>query len=136
VPFGKAKLRRAGNNLSIITYGNTTHLSLAAATELAKEGIECDVLDLRSLHPLDKDAIMATVSKTGRALVVTEDKITGGFGGEIAALISENAFTDLDAPVMRVGSIFTPVGFAKQLEDAILPTAEKIAEAARKLAGW
>jgi 2-oxoisovalerate dehydrogenase E1 component len=136
VPFGKAKLRRAGNNLSIITYGNTTHLSLAAATELAKEGIECDVLDLRSLHPLDKGAIMATVSKTGRALVVTEDKVTGGFGGEIAALISENAFTVLDAPVMRVGSIFTPVGFAKQLEDAILPSAATVAEAARKLAGW
>jgi 2-oxoisovalerate dehydrogenase E1 component len=136
VPFGKAKLRRSGENLSIITYGNTTHLSLAAAKALSSEGIECDVLDLRSLHPLDKDAIMTSVAKTGRALVVHEDKITGGFGGEIAALITEEAFNNLDAPVMRVGSIFTPVGFAKQLEDAILPSAEKIAEAARKLAGW
>lgn len=136
VPFGKARLRRAGNTLSIITYGNTVHLSIAAAAALSAEGIECEVLDLRSLFPLDKEAILATVQKTGRALVVHEDKITGGFGGEIAALITENAFTNLDAPVMRVGSIFTPVGFAKQLEDAILPSAEKIAEAARKLAGW
>ena len=79
---------------------------------------------------------MATVAKTGRALVVHEDKITGGFGGEISALITEQAFTRLDAPVMRVGSLFQPVGFAKQLEDAILPSAEKIAEAARKLAVW
>ncbi len=136
VPFGKAKLRRAGNSLSIITYGNTTHLSLSAAKELAVEGIECDVLDLRSLYPLDNEAIMATVVKTGRVLVVHEDKITGGFGGEIAALITEQAFTHLDAPVMRVGSLFQPVGFAKQLEDAILPSAAKIAEAARKLAAY
>ncbi len=136
VPFGKAKLRRAGDTISIITYGNTTHLSLAAAKELAFEGIECDVLDLRSLYPLDTEAIMTTVAKTGRALVVHEDKITGGFGGEIAALITEQAFKNLDAPVMRVGSLFQPVGFAKQLEDAILPNAAKIAEAARKLAAW
>jgi 2-oxoisovalerate dehydrogenase E1 component len=136
VPFGKAKLRRAGETISIITYGNTTHLSLVAANELAKEGIDCEVLDLRSLFPLDTEAIMATVSKTGRALVVHEDKVTGGFGGEIAALITEQAFTHLDAPVMRVGSLFQPVGFAKQLEDAILPSADKIAEAARKLAAW
>ena len=136
VPFGKAKLRRAGKTISIITYGNTTHLSLAAANELSNEGIQCEVLDLRSLYPLDTEAIMATVAKTGRALVVHEDKVTGGFGGEIASLITEQAFTRLDAPVMRVGSLFQPVGFAKQLEDAILPSAGKIAEAARKLAAW
>ncbi|MEP7235091.1 MAG: thiamine pyrophosphate-dependent enzyme [Ignavibacteriota bacterium] len=136
IPFGKAKLRRAGETISIITYGNTTHLSLLAAKDLAREGIECDVLDLRSLYPLDMEAILATVSKTGKVLVVHEDKITGGFGGEIAALINEQAFKQLDAPVMRVGSLFQPVGFAKQLEDATLPSASKIAEAARKLVGW
>jgi 2-oxoisovalerate dehydrogenase E1 component len=136
IPFGKAKLRRAGDTISIITYGNTVHLSIAAAAALSAEGIECDVLDLRSLYPLDTEAILTTVTKTGRALVVHEDKVTGGFGGEIAALISDQAFTHLDAPVMRVGSLFQPVGFAKQLEDAILPNAEKIADAARKLAGW
>jgi 2-oxoisovalerate dehydrogenase E1 component len=136
IPFGKARLRRAGNTISIITYGNTTHLSLNAAEELAKEGIECDVLDLRSLYPLDLEAILASAQKTGRVLVVHEDKITGGFGGEVCSLITEKAFTYLDAPVMRVGSIFTPVGFAKSYEDATLPSAAKIAEAARKLAAW
>jgi len=112
------------------------HLSLLAAEDLAKEGIECDVLDLRSLYPLDLDAILASAQKTGRVLVVHEDKVTGGFGGEISALITEKAFTHLDAPVMRVGSLFTPVGFAKAYEDATLPSAAKIAEAARKLAAW
>ena len=136
VPFGKARLRRSGEHLSIITYGNTTHLSIVAADELAQEGITADVLDLRSLYPLDIEAILATASKTGRVLVVHEDKITGGFGGEISALITEQAFNYLDAPVMRVGSLFQPVGFAKQLEDAILPSAKKIAEAARKLVAW
>jgi 2-oxoisovalerate dehydrogenase E1 component len=136
VPFGKARLRHQGDKLSIITYGNTVHLSIAAAASLAAEGIECDVLDLRSLYPLDLEAILATAKKTGRVLVVHEDKITGGFGGEIASLITEQAFNYLDAPVMRVGSLFIPVGFAKQLEDVILPSAEKIADAARKLATW
>lgn len=136
VPFGKAKLRREGDKISIITYGNTVHLSIAAAAQLSSEGIECDVLDLRSLAPLDTEAIFATVRKTGRALVVHEDKVTGGFGGEVTALINEHIFDALDAPVMRAGSIFTPVGFAKALEDAILPSAEKIAGAARKLAAY
>lgn len=133
VPFGKARLRREGSNLSIITYGNTVHLSLQAAKALAEEGVECDVLDLRSLYPLDLDAILATTRKTGRVLVVHEDKVTGGFGGEITALINEQCFDALDAPVIRVGSIFTPVGFAKAYEDATLPSAEKIAAEARKL---
>lgn len=136
IPFGKARLRREGKSISIITYANTVHHSLKAAEALAAEGIECDVLDLRSLYPLDTEAIMKSVAKTGRALVVHEDKITGGFGGEISALITEQAFKHLDAPVMRVGSIFTPVGFAKAYEDAILPSPEKIADAARKLAAW
>ena len=87
-------------------------------------------------NPLDLDAILASAQKTGRVLVVHEDKVTGGFGGEISALITEKAFTHLDAPVMRVGSLFTPVGFAKAYEDATLPSAAKIAEAARKLAVW
>ncbi len=136
IPFGKARLRREGSNLSIITYGNTVHLSLQAAKALAEEGIECDVLDLRSLYPLDIDSILATTRKTGRVLVVHEDKITGGFGGEITALINEQAFDALDAPVIRVGSIFAPVGFAKAYEDVTLPSADKIAAEARKLIAW
>jgi len=136
IPFGKARLRREGSNLSIITYGSTTHFSLQAAEELAKQGIEADVLDLRSLYPLDTEAILHTVAKTGRALVVHEDKVTGGFGGEIASQIQELAFEKLDAPVMRVGSPFLPVGFAKVFEEATLPNPAKIKAAAEKLAKW
>jgi len=137
IPFGKARLRREGKDLSIITYGTTTHFSLQAAIELAAEqGIECDVLDLRSIYPLDLNAILKSVEKTGRALVVHEDKVTGGFGGELAALITEHAFQSLDAPVQRVGSTFSPVGFAKVLEDAILPNPAKIKVAMERLAKW
>jgi 2-oxoisovalerate dehydrogenase E1 component len=137
IPFGKARLRREGSDLSIITYGTTTHYSLQAANEIASEqGIQCDVLDLRSIYPLDLNAILKSVEKTGRALIVHEDKVTGGFGGEISSLINEHAFQSLDAPVMRVGSTFTPVGFAKQLEDAILPNPTKIKAAVEKLARW
>lgn len=133
VPFGKARVRREGQHLSIITYGNTVHFSLEAAEALAKEGYEVEVLDLRSLNPLDYDAIVATVKKTHRALVVHEDKVFGGFGGELVGVINERAFEHLDAPVRRVGSTFTPVGFNRILERATLPDTTKILNAAREL---
>ena len=133
VPFGKARVRREGRDLSIITYGNTVHFSLEAAEALAKEGYEVEVLDLRSLNPLDYDAIVATVKKTHRALVVHEDKVFGGFGGELVGVINERAFEFLDAPVKRVGSAFTPVGFNRILERATLPDTTKILNAARDL---
>ncbi|MFP5386430.1 MAG: thiamine pyrophosphate-dependent enzyme [Bacteriovoracia bacterium] len=133
VPFGKARVRREGQHLSIITYGNTVHFSLEVAEELAKEGYEVEVLDLRSLNPLDYDAIVATVAKTHRALVVHEDKVFGGFGGELVGVINERAFEHLDAPVRRVGSTFTPVGFNRILERATLPDTKKILVAAREL---
>jgi 2-oxoisovalerate dehydrogenase E1 component len=134
VPFGKARIRREGNDLSIITYGNTTIMSLEAAEILAKKhDASIEVLDLRSLNPLDKDAIINTVKKTSKALVVHEDKVFGGFGGEIVSLINENAFEYLDAPVLRVGSAFTPIGFSRILEKAILPNTERIMDAALKL---
>ena len=133
VPFGKARVRREGRDLSIITYGNTVHFSLEAAEALAKEGYEVEVLDLRSLSPLDYDAIVATVKKTHRALVVHEDKVFGGFGGELVGVINERAFEHLDAPVRRVGSAFTPVGFNRILERAVLPDTTKILNAAREL---
>jgi 2-oxoisovalerate dehydrogenase E1 component len=137
IPFGKARYRRYGTDLSIISYGTTVHHALLAAEKLEKEyGFSAEVLDLRSLAPLDKDAIFATVKKTGKALVVHEDKVTGGFGGEIAALIAEHCFEFLDAPIMRVGSLDTPVGFSKVLEAAILPNEEKVFEAALKLARY
>ena len=131
VPFGKARLRSEGKDLSMITYGNTTHMCMAVARKLESEtGKTVEVLDIRSLIPLDKAAILGTVKKTGRALVVHEDKVFGGFGGEIAAMIADEAFSYLDAPVRRVGSTFTPVGFNRILEKAVLPNEEKIYSAA------
>jgi len=136
VPFGKARVRREGTDLSIITYGNTVHFSLEAAQELEKEGYSVEVLDLRSLNPLDLDAIVATVKKTHRALIVHEDKVFAGFGGELVGVINEHAFEFLDAPVRRVGSAFTPVGFNRILERAVLPDMQKILKAARDLLNY
>lgn len=137
VPFGKARIRREGSDLSIITYGNTTHFSLEAAEIIKKEmNAEAEVLDLRSLNPLDEESILASVKKTGKVLIVHEDKVFGGFGGEVAALISDKAFEYLDGPVRRVGSTFTPVGFNRILEAAILPDTKKILHAAKELLAY
>ena len=134
VPFGKARIRREGTDLSIITYGNTTHICLHAAERLEKEGgWKVEVIDIRSLIPLDKEAIFESVKKTSKALVVHEDKVFSGFGAELAAMIGEEMFRYLDGPVQRVGSTFTPVGFNPILEKEILPDEAKIYEAARKL---
>ena len=134
VPFGKARTRREGKDMSIITYGNTSHMCIAVANRIAEEsGKNIEVIDIRSLVPLDKEAILESVKKTGRALVVHEDKIFGGFGGEIAAMISNEGFHFLDAPVRRVGSTDTPVGFNRILEKAILPDQERIYKAALEL---
>lgn len=134
VPFGKARVRREGSDLSIITFGNTTPMSLKVAENLEKElGKSVEVLDLRSLIPLDKESILKSVKKTGKVLLVHEDKVFGGFGGELAGIIAAEAFEYLDAPVKRIGSTFTPVGFNRILEKAILPNAEKIFEAAKEL---
>ncbi len=134
VPFGKARIRREGSDLSIITYGNATHFSLKAAEKIREElGKEVEVLDLRSLVPLDEEAVLESVRKCSRALVVHEDKVFAGFGGEIVGLINEKAFEALDAPVKRVGSTFTPVGFNRILEKAILPDAEKVYQAAKEM---
>lgn len=137
VPFGKARIRREGSDLSMITYGNTTYMCLEAAKILEQEeNIQVEVMDIRSIVPLDKEAILKTVKKTGRALIVHEDKVFSGFGAEIAATISNEAFEYLDAPVKRVGSTFTPVGFNRILESAILPSTEKILIAARELLAY
>ena len=133
VPFGKARTRREGSDLSVITYGNTTHFCLKVAEKLSDEGFDIEVVDLRSLIPLDEDAIVETVKKTNRAIVIHEDKVFGGFGGEIVSKINELAFEFLDAPVRRVGSTFTPVGFNRILEKATLPNADKIEEAIRDI---
>lgn len=134
VPFGKARIRRAGSDMTMITYGNATHFCLEAAEILAKEGIaDIEVLDLRSLSPLDTEAIVNSVRKTARAMIVHEDKVFGGFGGEVAATIADIAFEYLDAPIKRVGSTYTPVGFNRILEAAILPNTDKILKAAKEL---
>jgi 2-oxoisovalerate dehydrogenase E1 component len=127
VPFGKARIRREGSDLTVLTYGNTVHHCLEAAEKVANEtGASIEVVDLRSLQPLDEETILASVAKTNRCLVVHEDKVFGGFGGEVAAIVTEKAFEHLDAPVRRVGSTNTPVGFNRILERATLPNAEKV----------
>ena len=126
VPFGKARIRREGSELTVLTYGNTTHMCLEAAEKLANEGHSVEVVDLRSIVPLDEETILKSVKKTNRCIVVHEDKVFGGFGGELVALINEKAFEYLDAPVTRVGSTNTPVGFNRILERAILPNTDRI----------
>ncbi len=133
VPFGKARIRKEGSDLTLLTYGNTTHLSIEAANRLEKEGGSVEVIDLRSLIPLDEETILNSIQKTNKVLIVHEDKIFGGFGGELSAIIAEKAFRFLDAPVKRVGSPFTPVGFNRILEKAILPNADRIYTAAKEL---
>jgi 2-oxoisovalerate dehydrogenase E1 component len=133
VPFGKARIRRPGKDISLITYGNTLIHSIEAAKALEEEGIDIEVIDLRSIVPLDKETILESVKKTNRVMVVHEDKVFAGFGSEVTSTIMEEAFEYLDAPVKRVGSTYTPVGFNRILEKAILPNTEKIIAAAKEL---
>ena len=127
VPFGKARIRREGSDISIVTYGNTTHMCLEAAQKAADEkGVSVEVIDLRSLLPLDEETIIHSVKKTNKLLIVHEDKVFSGFGAEVAATIAEKAFEYLDGPIKRIGSTFTPVGFNRILEKAILPNTDKI----------
>jgi pyruvate/2-oxoglutarate/acetoin dehydrogenase E1 component len=136
VPIGKANLARNGDALSIITYGTQLREALAAAARLAADGLECDVLDLRTLKPLDVDAILSSVRRTSRALIVHSANQLAGVGAEVAAVISEQAFAWLDAPVTRLGGLDTPVPFSPPLEDAYRPNAEKIYDAATALARY
>jgi pyruvate/2-oxoglutarate/acetoin dehydrogenase E1 component len=133
VPLGKAALRRAGKDLSIVTFGAMVHTALEAADRLAKDGVEAEVIDLRSLAPLDREAILTSVSKTSRALLLHEATLTGGIGGELAAIIAEDAFEYLDAPIKRVASADTPVPYSPPLETAFLPNVEKVVAAAKEL---
>jgi 2-oxoisovalerate dehydrogenase E1 component beta subunit len=137
VPLGVAEIRQAGTDLSIITYGGTLGQSIDAARIVEKEaGISIEVLDLRTLLPLDREAILETAKKTGKVLIVHEDRLTGGIGGEVAAIIAEHAFEYLDAPVRRVAALDTHTAFAPSLEQAILPNTNKIVDAIRNLAAY
>jgi len=132
VPFGKARVRREGKDLTILAWGTPVHFALEAAEELAREGKSAEVIDLRSLVPLDFETIFRSIRKTSRAIVAHEDKVHGGFGGEVVSQLQEAAFTCLDAPILRVGSAFTPVGFNRTLERAVLPDTKKVLKIARR----
>lgn len=137
VPIGAADVKREGRDLSVITYGLTLHYALQAASELESEGVSAEVLDLRTLRPLDAEAILASVRKTGRALVVQEDNAAVSVGSEVSALIAEHAFEHLDAPVMRLAGPEIPaMPFAPTLEAAYMPTSDKIAAKIREMAAY
>lgn len=136
VPLGKARVCREGRDLTVVTYAAMLHTSLEAAAELAKEGIEVEVVDLRTLLPLDRETIIRSVKKTSKLLVVHEDTKTGGIAGEIAATVCEEAFEDLDGPVLRVTSLDTPVPYSPPLEERFLPHTADVVRAARDLARY
>lgn len=133
IPFGKGRVRKSGSDLSIITYGNTVHLSLRVAEKLEQEGHSIEVFDLRSIKPLDVEGICESTRRTGKVLVVHEDHLFQGVGGEVAAIVAEQCFQDLDAPVRRVGAKDIPIGFSPILEQATLPQESTIEAAVRDL---
>lgn len=134
VPLGVADVKRQGNDLTIVTYGAMVHVCLDVADRLAEQhGAEIEVIDLRSLAPLDKPTFLDSVHKTGKALVVHEAHLTSGFGGEVAAIITEEAWDSLDAPVKRIGSLDVPIPFSPTLEDAVLPSEDEIEATAKSL---
>jgi 2-oxoisovalerate dehydrogenase E1 component beta subunit len=136
VPIGKAAVRREGTDIAVITYGAMVWTALDAARELEKEGLSLEVVDLRSLLPYDEETVLASVRKCSKVILLHEDTRTGGMAGELAALIAEKAFEDLDGPILRVTAPDTPVPFSPPLEEHFLPNAQKVVEAARKLASY
>lgn len=135
IDLTSAAIRRSGDDVTIVAYGGTLHTALEAAEVLAAEGTDAEVIDLRSLRPLDADTVVASVARTHRAVVVDEGWRTGSVSAEVAARITEETFYDLDAPVARVCSAEVPMPYAKHLEDAALPQPDKVAAAVRQLGG-
>lgn len=135
LPIGKAKIERVGSDITILSYGINLFKSLKAAESLAKEGIDAEVIDLRSLRPLDDETIMESIKKTHKVLIVDEGWKSGSISAEIIARINEQAFYELDAPMERVCSAEVPMPYAKHLEDAALPQPQKIVKAAKKAVG-
>jgi 2-oxoisovalerate dehydrogenase E1 component beta subunit len=136
VAIGKAALRRAGDDLAIISYGAYVHDSLQVAETLAKDGHSCAVLDLRTLAPLDRESVLAVARHCNRVLIVHEDTRTGSIGESLAAIIQEEAFEYLDAPVRILGALDTPVPYSPPLEEVFLPSLEQIERAARLLLSY
>ena len=137
LPIGKADVKRKGANITLVSYGLTLHYCLEAAETMAAEGVDVEVIDLRTLTPLDTDTVLNSVKKTGKLAIVHEDNITGGVGAEIAAIVADQAFEYLDGPIVRVcGPDVPTMPFAQTLEDAYMPTADKISDGLRKLAAY
>jgi 2-oxoisovalerate dehydrogenase E1 component beta subunit len=136
VPLGKARVTRPGDDLTIVTYAATVQLALAAADRMAEEDVSVEVIDLRTLIPFDRETVLESVKRTGKVLIVHEDNLTGGFGAEVAAIIAEDAFEYLDAPVRRVAAIDTPIPFAPPLEREYMPLEDDIVAAVRALADY
>ena len=137
LPIGRAEVRRAGDDVTLLAYGYMLHECLRAAEELAQENVSAEVIDLRSLNPLDEETILESVRKTSKVCIIHEDTRTMGFGAELGALIAEKALLDLDAPIVRVtGPDVAGIPFNDAGEAEFLPNAEKIANAARKLARY
>ncbi len=136
VPIGKARVFRQGRDLSVITYGAMVHVAAEAARNLDEEGISVEIVDLRTLLPIDEETILASVRKTAKAIVLHEATMTGGVGGEISARITEKAFEHLDGPVVRITAPDTPVPFSPPLEQAFLPNVDRVVEKARWLARY
>lgn len=133
LPLGVADVKRVGDNLTIVSYGRMVDVSLAAAKTLEKEGVSVEVIDLRSLQPLDEETILASVRKTGHLLIVHEAPVRGGFGGEVAAVVAEKALGYLDAPIRRVGAPWVPVPFSPTLEDAYVPQEADVVKSAQAI---
>jgi len=136
VPLGKARMAREGRDVSVITYAAMVHTGLEAAELLSKEGIELEIIDLRTLAPLDTDAILRTVRKTNKAIILHEDTKTGGIAGEIAAIINEEAFDDLDGPIVRIAALDSAVPFSPPQEEHFLPQLRDVVEKARWLKSY
>ncbi|HKY31449.1 MAG TPA: alpha-ketoacid dehydrogenase subunit beta [Candidatus Polarisedimenticolia bacterium] len=136
VPIGKAALRREGGDVTVVTYGSMVHTALESAKALEEAGVQIEVIDLRTLLPLDEEAILASAAKTGKVVVLHEDRRRGGIGGEIAAIIAEKAFEYLDGPIVRVASLDTPVPYSPPLEEAYMPNADKLTRAVKDLVAY
>jgi len=136
IPFGKARIHRAGDEITLVTWGAMVHTAAEAVDELEGEGTTVEIIDLRTLQPWDKPAVLESVAKTGKLLILHEDTRTSGFGAEIAAQVAEEAFELLDAPIRRVAAPDTPIPFSPVLEKAFIPQVEDVAVALRELAAY
>jgi pyruvate/2-oxoglutarate/acetoin dehydrogenase E1 component len=136
LPLGQAAVRRPGRDVSLITYGMMVHRCIEAAEAAMRDGVDAEVIDLRTLLPLDLDRIAASVTRTSRVLIVHEDRLRGGIGAEIAAYIAQHLFSSLDAPICRIGAPDTPVPYAPPLEAAYLPSVDRIRQALVSTARW